>query len=44
MFKVSSLANGEVSVVFHVNPEDADMALGFLHLRGTTVELALTIA
>jgi hypothetical protein len=43
VFKVSSLASGEVSLVFHVNPEYADTALGYLHLRGTTVELSLTI-
>lgn len=43
VFKVSSLANGQVSLVFHVNPEDADMALGYLHLRGVTVKLSLEL-
>ena len=42
VFKVSSIAGGGVSIVFHVNPEDADRALGFMHLRGQTVELTLT--
>jgi hypothetical protein len=41
---VASLANGEVSLIFHVDPEDADTALGFLHLRGRTVSLSLGIA
>ena len=43
VFKVSSLANGEVSLVFHVDGKDADMALGYLRLRGVAVKLALTI-
>jgi hypothetical protein len=43
VFKVSSLANGQVSLVFHVNPEHADTALGYLKLRGTTVQLSLAI-
>ena len=44
VFKVSSLATGEVSIVFHVNAEDADMALGFMHLRGVAVKMSLEIA
>jgi hypothetical protein len=44
VYKVGSLANGEVSIVFHVESTDADMALGLLHLRGTTVKLSLEIA
>lgn len=43
LFKVSSLANGQVSLVFHVVHSDADSALRLMHLRGVTVELALTI-
>ena len=43
LFKISSIAGGGVSIVFHVNPEDADTALGFMHLRGQTIELGLTI-
>ena len=43
VFKVSSLANGEVSLVFHVDALDADMALGYIHLRGKTVRLSLTL-
>ena len=43
VFKVSSLANGEVSLVFHVDGKDADMALGYLRLRGVAVKLSLTL-
>ena len=43
LYKVSSLANGEVSIVFHVEASDADMALSFLHLRGVAVKLSLEI-
>lgn len=42
VYKVSSLANGEVSVVFHVRGEDAEAALKFLALRGRTLKLELS--
>jgi hypothetical protein len=43
IYKVSSLANGQVSVIFHVDPADTDKGLGFMHLRGKTVNLSLTL-
>lgn len=43
VYKVSSIAGGGVSIVFHVDADDADMALGFIHLRGQTVQLSLRI-
>jgi hypothetical protein len=43
LFKVSSLANGEVSVVFHVDTADADFALGLHRLRGQPVKLEMTL-
>jgi hypothetical protein len=42
VYKVSSIQGGGVSLVFHVDPDDADMALGYMHLRGQTVELRLS--
>jgi hypothetical protein len=41
VFKVSGLANSEVSVVFHVPFEHADMALALHHLRGKPVTIEL---
>jgi hypothetical protein len=38
---VSSIAGGGVSIVFHVDPEDASMALGYFELRGKTMKLSL---
>jgi hypothetical protein len=38
---VSSIAGGGVSIVFHVDPEDAAMALGYYSLRGQTMKLSL---
>jgi hypothetical protein len=43
VYRVQSLASGQVSLIFHVNAESADTALAFVHLRGKTVELSLTI-
>jgi hypothetical protein len=42
VYKVSSLASGGVSIVFHVDPADTNMAMGYLHLRGLTVKLTLS--
>jgi hypothetical protein len=41
VFKVSSLASGEVSVVFHVPSSDADVALGLHHLRDKPVTVEI---
>jgi len=41
VFKVSSLANGEVSLVFHVEEEDADVALGLRRTRGMTLNVRI---
>jgi hypothetical protein len=43
LFKVSGLANGAVSVVFHVPFEHADMALGLHHLRGQAISFEITM-
>jgi len=43
LFKVSGLANGSVSVVFHVPSEAADMGLGLHHLRGEPVTIEVTM-
>jgi hypothetical protein len=44
LYKVSSLANGEVSIVFHAEASDAEMAWSLLQLRGVSVKLSLEIA
>lgn len=41
---MGSLASGEVSIVFHVEAGDADMALSLIHLRGVPVKLSLELA
>jgi hypothetical protein len=41
LYKVSSLANGQVSLVFHVEESDAGAALAMHHLRGHPVRLAV---
>jgi hypothetical protein len=43
LFKISSLANGEVSVVFHVPPLHADMAMRLHTLRNAPVTLEITM-
>jgi hypothetical protein len=40
-FKASSLANGEVSLVFHVLEEDVDKAYALQRLRNQTLMLAV---
>jgi hypothetical protein len=42
VFKVSSLASGEVSVVLHVAPTHADMAMRLMHLRGKPLTAEFT--
>jgi hypothetical protein len=39
LFKVSSLASGEVSLVFHVDTADANAALALHHRRGKSVKV-----